>query len=51
MGGDHQDCAVDACFIDEDKNIVSTSAYMLAGRISEAASGIDKLVSAVVERL
>lgn len=51
MGGNHQECPVDAFHIDEDKNVISTPAYMLAGRISEAAEGITKLVGAVVERL
>lgn len=51
MGGDHQECAVDNCVIDEENKLVTTPAYMLAGRISEAAAGIDKLVDAVIERL
>ena len=51
MGGKHQDCGVDAFYIDEDKNIVTTPAYMLAGRISEAAEGIEKLVAEVIVRL
>ena len=51
MGGDHQNCGVDAFHIDEEKNVITTPAYMLAGRISEAAEGIGKLVSAVIARL
>ena len=51
LGGEHHICAVNECIIDEDKKVVTTPAYMLAGRISEAAAGIDKLVAAVVERL
>ncbi|OUS27552.1 isoprenoid biosynthesis protein ElbB [Gammaproteobacteria bacterium 45_16_T64] len=51
MGGDHKDCTVGAYIIDEDKNIVTTPAYMLAGRISEAAEGINALVKEVVRRL
>ena len=51
MGGVHQECGVDACVIDEEKNVVTTPAYMLAGRISEAAAGISQLVDAVVKRL
>lgn len=51
MGGTHQECTVDACVIDEAKNIVTTPAYMLAGRISEAAAGINQLVAAVIKRL
>lgn len=51
MGGKHQNCAVDDCIIDDEHKVVTTPAYMLASRISEAAAGIDKLVSAVIERL
>jgi hypothetical protein len=48
MGGVHQACAVDACVIDEQHKVVSTPAYMLAHSIKEAASGIKKLVAAVL---
>jgi enhancing lycopene biosynthesis protein 2 len=51
MGGVHQNCEVDSCVIDEENKVVTTPAYMLATRISEAAAGIEKLVSAVIERL
>lgn len=49
MGGKHQTCAVEDFHVDEAKKVVTTPAYMLAGRISEAAEGIGKLVSKVVE--
>lgn len=48
MGGQHVKCPVDKFVIDEDHKVVSTPAYMLAGSISEAASGITKLVSQVI---
>lgn len=48
MGGQHVDCPVDKFVIDEQHKVVSTPAYMLAGSISEAASGITKLVSQVI---
>lgn len=51
MGGDHQGCPVDQFTIDEDHNLISTPAYMLAGRISEASAGISKLVEAVIQRM
>lgn len=51
MGGNHQECTVGAYIIDDNKNIVTTPAYMLAGRISEAAEGINALVKAVIDRL
>ncbi|MGL5361160.1 MAG: isoprenoid biosynthesis glyoxalase ElbB, partial [Shewanella sp.] len=35
--------------VDESKRIVSTPAYMLAGNIAEAHSGIEKLVAKVLE--
>ena len=48
MGGVHVSCPVDEFVVDEEHKVVSTPAYMLAGRISEAASGIEKLVSEVL---
>jgi enhancing lycopene biosynthesis protein 2 len=49
LGGEHIDCPVDDIVYDERYNVLSTPAYMLAGSISEAASGIDKLVKKLVE--
>ncbi|MBI2894263.1 MAG: isoprenoid biosynthesis glyoxalase ElbB [Deltaproteobacteria bacterium] len=40
---------VDEIEVDDENRIVSTPAYMLAGRISEAAAGIEKLVAKVLE--
>jgi len=48
MGSVHQNCPVDDIVVDKDRKIVTTPAYMLAGRISEAASGINKLVSEIL---
>lgn len=48
MGGVHQDCPVDDFVVDKERKIVTTPAYMLAGRISEAAAGINKLVLEVL---
>lgn len=48
LGGKHVECPVDDIVIDRQHKVVSTPAYMLAGKISEAKSGIDKLVSAVL---
>ncbi|WKE65446.1 isoprenoid biosynthesis glyoxalase ElbB [Gallaecimonas kandeliae] len=48
MGGDHQSCPVDEFRVDEANKVVSTPAYMLAGSILEAKSGIDKLVKEVL---
>ena len=44
MGAKHVTCPVQEIVVDKDKKVVSTPAYMLAGRISEAADGIEKLV-------
>ena len=48
MGVDHVDTPVTDIVVDEEHKIVSTPAYMLAQRISEAATGINKLVKKVV---
>ena len=48
-GVNHQDCAVDDIVVDSTHKLVSTPAYMLANSISEAAAGIDKLVTTVVD--
>lgn len=48
MGGDHQDCAVTDIIVDDTHKVVSTPAYMLAERLSEAYTGIEKLVSKVL---
>ncbi|WP_206441480.1 isoprenoid biosynthesis glyoxalase ElbB [Amphritea opalescens] len=49
MGGQHQDCDCSDIVFDEKFNLVTTPAYMLAGSISEAASGINKLVNKVLQ--
>lgn len=49
MGASHQNCAVDDIVIDEKRKVVTTPAYMLANRISEANLGISKLVNAVLK--
>jgi enhancing lycopene biosynthesis protein 2 len=49
MGACHASHAVNEIHVDEDKRFVSTPAYMLAQSITEAASGIEKLVEKVVK--
>ncbi|MDO3377618.1 isoprenoid biosynthesis glyoxalase ElbB [Geoalkalibacter halelectricus] len=49
MGAQHVSCPVSEFIVDEKNKIVSTPAYMLAGRISEAAEGIEKTVRVVLE--
>lgn len=48
MGGEHKDAQVDEIIVDEANKVVSTPAYMLAGSIAEAHSGIEKLVNKVL---
>jgi|TARA_B100001063_G_C16737800_1_gene542991 enhancing lycopene biosynthesis protein 2 len=50
-GAIHKICGVDEICIDEDNILITTPAYMLANRISEAAAGIEKLVVAVYARI
>lgn len=48
-GAVHKACAVHDVVVDHDNKLVTTPAYMLAGSISEAASGIFRLVDTVLE--
>lgn len=48
MGANHQACPVNEIVIDKAKKVVTTPAYMLAGSVMEAASGIDRLVEEVL---
>lgn len=49
MGGEHIPCPVDDIVVDEDNKLVTTPAWMLAQRIDEAATGIEKLVARVLD--
>ncbi|MBT3253372.1 MAG: isoprenoid biosynthesis glyoxalase ElbB [Candidatus Marinimicrobia bacterium] len=51
MGGVHINCPVDDFVVDEDRNLVSTPAYMLDMRIGEVAIGIEKLVNKIIEMI
>lgn len=48
-GAQHVNCGVHNIVVDRRLKIVTTPAYMLAGRITEAEAGINKLVQAVLE--
>jgi enhancing lycopene biosynthesis protein 2 len=48
MGSNHVSCSVEDIVVDKNNKIVSTPAYMLAQRISEAAEGIEKLIKEVL---
>jgi len=48
-GARHVDCKVEEIAVDERLEIVTTPAYMLGPWIATVATGIDKLVSAVLE--
>lgn len=45
MGAEHVACPAEDIVVDEKNRLVSTPAYMLAGGIAEAATGIEKAVS------
>jgi len=49
MGASHVDCPVENFVIDKENKLVTSPAYMLAGRISEAAEGIEKTVKTLIE--
>ncbi len=49
LGAKHANCSVKEFVVDKENKIVSTPAYMLAQRISEAAEGIEKLVREVIK--
>ncbi|MDF2153512.1 isoprenoid biosynthesis glyoxalase ElbB [Vibrio sp. CAU 1672] len=49
LGGEHVNCQVDEIHFDETHKVLSTPAYMLAENISQAASGIDKLVQKLID--
>ncbi|MFH1724856.1 MAG: isoprenoid biosynthesis glyoxalase ElbB [Elusimicrobiota bacterium] len=49
MGAKHKDCQATGVVVDEKAKIVTTPAYMLAGRISEVFAGAEKLVKKIVE--
>lgn len=49
MGGTHEECDVLDIVEDTQRKLVTTPAYMLATSISDAASGINKLVDRVLE--
>jgi enhancing lycopene biosynthesis protein 2 len=45
MGARHVECPVGEATVDRDRKVITSPAYMLAGRISEAAAGIEKTVA------
>lgn len=51
MGSVHVPCPVRDIVADADNKLVSSPAYMLAGRISEAAEGIEKTVKALLDMI
>ncbi|MFG6665915.1 isoprenoid biosynthesis glyoxalase ElbB [Halomonas sp. HNIBRBA4712] len=51
MGGLHKSCDVDDIVVDLEHKVVTTPAYMQAKRISEAATGIFKLVERISEMI
>ncbi len=51
MGAEHINCGVNAVVIDEQHQVISTPAYMLAQNPGEVASGIEKLVAEIAARI
>jgi enhancing lycopene biosynthesis protein 2 len=49
MGAKHTSCPVTEFVVDRDRKLVTTPAFMLAERISQAATGIEKTVDALLE--
>ena len=47
-GAHHVDCSVDSIVVDRSNRVATTPAYMLAQSITEAESGINQLVEAVL---
>lgn len=48
MGGEHLPCPVDEARVDVERKLVTTPAYMLAGKVSEAYVGISACVREVL---
>ena len=51
MRAEHVACPVRAFVVDRENKIITSPAYMLAGRISEAAEGIEKTVRTLLEMI
>jgi enhancing lycopene biosynthesis protein 2 len=51
MGAHHEACQVDQILVDREHKLITTPAYMLAGWVAEAASGIEKLVTEVLAQI
>lgn len=49
LGAQHVDCPVREYVVDGERKIISTPAYMLAQRVTEAAEGIEKTVNTLLE--
>lgn len=48
MGGEHVQCPVSEAHVDVERKLVTTPAYMLAGKVSEAYAGISACVKEVL---
>ncbi len=49
LGAKHLDCPVDEFRVDEANRIITSPAYMLAGNLAEAATGIERTVAKLLE--
>ncbi len=48
LGGTHKNCASDACVVDKENRIITTSAYMRDDRLSAIAKGIESAISELI---
>lgn len=51
MGASHVECPVRETVVDRENKIVTSPAYMLAGRINEAADGIEETVRILLDMI
>ncbi len=51
LGVSHVDCSVNACVVDPENKIATTPAYMIGPGIADIASGIERLVAAVLKMI
>lgn len=49
LGGTHLNCPVDEFRVDEANRLITSPAYMLAGNLTEAATGIERTVAKLME--
>jgi enhancing lycopene biosynthesis protein 2 len=51
MGARHRDASVTDIVVDDENNIVTTPCYMMDARIRDVATGIDRAIGELVQRI